>query len=71
MPTMSKRGHPDLRVDAHTSARVNEALRILGSNGISAALEFMQLVAVPRGVAWRVLCSPTQCRKRQPGSVPR
>ena len=62
---MSKLNNPDRRVDSYTSARVDEALRMRGKSGISAALEFMQLVGVPRGIAWRILCSPIHCRKQE------
>lgn len=56
--------HADLRVDTRTAARVNEALAILAASGISAAFEFMQLVGVPRAVAWRVLSFQAHKRRQ-------
>jgi hypothetical protein len=70
-PVMSKLNNLDPRVDSYTSARVDEALRMLGKSGVNAALEFMQLVGVPRGVAWRVLCSPIHRRKQDRRKAPR
>ena len=51
------------RVDSRTAKRVNDALGILAASGVSAALEFMQLVGVPRAVAWRVLSLPVHKRR--------
>jgi hypothetical protein len=70
-PLMSKLNNVDSRVDSYTSGRVDEALRMLGTSGRHAALEFMQLVGVPRGVAWRVLCFPSHCRKQDRRKLPR
>lgn len=51
------------RVDTRTAKRVNDALGILAASGVAAALEFMQLVGVPRAVAWRVLSLPVHKRR--------
>lgn len=62
MPSMlSKEKEP--RADAYTAARVEDALRIFQTYGMHAALEFMQLVGVPKEVSRRVLCSPHHYRK--------
>ncbi|QNA87887.1 hypothetical protein G4G28_04345 [Massilia sp. Dwa41.01b] len=52
----------DPRTDSYTAARVNDALNILRKDGMNPALEFMQLVGVPRRVAMRVLSLPEQQR---------
>jgi hypothetical protein len=70
-PLMSALNNLDPRVDSYTSAQVDEALRMLGKSGVNAALEFMQLVGVPRGVAWRVLCSPIHRRQQDRRKAPR
>ena len=67
---ISTRDKDDPRVDVRTSMRVDSALRMMGSGGIYPALEFMQLVGVPRSVAWRVLCSPAQRRKLDGRELP-
>ena len=70
-PLMPKLNNVDPRIDSSTSAQVDEALTMLGKSGVNAALEFMQLVGVPRGVAWRVLCSPVHRRKQEQPKVAR
>jgi hypothetical protein len=57
-------GTTDPRANAYLAARVDDALKMLQTDGMSPALEFMQLVGVPRTVALRVLCSPAQQRTR-------
>lgn len=64
MPSTQASKNADLRIDTHMAARVDDALKIMAKDGINAALEFMQLVGVQRSVAWRVLCFPALCRKR-------
>lgn len=68
---MLKRENVDSRSDTYTAARVDDALRILRTDGMYAALEFMQLVGVPKGVTRRVLCSPFHYRKQDRRRVPR
>ena len=64
-------GNADPRANAYLAARVDDALRMLQTDGLSPALEFMQLVGVPRTVALRVLCSPAQQRTRDRRRAPR
>lgn len=64
LPATPAPKHAEQRVDTRTAARVNDALGILAASGISAALEFMQLVGVPRAVAWRVLSLPVHKRRQ-------
>jgi len=61
----------DPRADSYTAARVNDALTILRTNGMPPALEFMQLVGVPRSVAMRVLSLPEQQRRGDRRRLPR
>ena len=61
----------DPRADSYTAARVNDALGILRKDGMHPALEFMQLVGVPRRVAMRVLSSPHLHRQRDRRRTPR
>jgi hypothetical protein len=61
---MARNGNSDPRANAYLAARVDDALKMLKTDGMSPALEFMQLVGVPRTVALRVLCSPDQQRTR-------
>jgi hypothetical protein len=61
---MAGKGNSDPRENAYLAARVDDALKMLKTDGMSPALEFMQLVGVPRTVALRVLCSPDQQRRR-------
>ena len=61
----------DPRADSYTAARVNDALGILRKDGMHPALEFMQLVGVPRRVALRVLSSPNQQRREDRRRAPR
>ncbi|MFC5513576.1 hypothetical protein ACFPOU_20970 [Massilia jejuensis] len=68
---MSGSTHVDPRANAYLAARVDDALRLLKTDGMSPALEFMQLVGVPRTVALRVLCSPTLQRRRDRRRAPR
>jgi hypothetical protein len=64
-------GTTDPRANAYLAARVDDALKMLQTDGMSPALEFMQLVGVPRTVALRVLCSPAQQRTRDRRRAPR
>lgn len=64
-------GNTDPRANAYLAARVDDALKMLQTDGMSPALEFMQLVGVPRTVALRVLCSPAQQRTRDRRRAPR
>jgi hypothetical protein len=64
-------GTTDPRANAYLAARVDDALKMLQTDGMSPALEFMQLVGVPRMVALRVLCSPAQQRTRDRRRAPR
>jgi len=68
---MSGSGKTDPRANAYLAARVDDALKMLQTDGMSPALEFMQLVGVPRTVALRVLCSPAQQRTRDRRRAPR
>ena len=68
---MSGSAHVDPRTNAYLVARVDDALKLLKTDGLSPALEFMQLVGVPRTVALRVLCSPAQQRTRDRRRSPR
>lgn len=68
---MSGSAHVDPRANAYLAARVDDALKLLKTDGLSPALEFMQLVGVPRTVALRVLCSPAQQRTRDRRRSPR
>jgi hypothetical protein len=68
---MSGSNKVDPRGNAYLAARVDDALRLLKTDGMSPALEFMQLVGVPRTVALRVLCSPSQQRTRDRRRAPR
>jgi len=68
---MSGSGTTDPRANAYLAARVDDALKMLQTDGMSPALEFMQLVGVPRTVALRVLCSPAQQRTRDRRRAPR
>jgi hypothetical protein len=61
---MSETKNVDPRADERTAARVDRALMILEQEGMHAAFAYMQLAGVPRGVARRVLCSPTHQRTR-------
>lgn len=61
----------DPRANAYLAARVDDALKMLKTDGLSPALEFMQLIGVPRTVALRVLCSPAQQRTRDRRRAPR
>ena len=53
----------DLRVNVSMASRVDHAQRMLRSDGMHAALEFMQLVRIPRDVMHRVLFSTLRCRQ--------
>ena len=68
---MSGSATADPRANTYLAARVDDALRMLGTDGMSPALEFMQLFGVPRTVALRVLCSPAQQRSRDRRRTPR
>ena len=68
---MAGSGNSDPRANAYLAARVDDALKMLKTDGMSPALEFMQLVGVPRTVALRVLCSPTQQRSHDRRRNPR
>ena len=68
---MAGSGNSDPRANAYLAARVEDALKMLKTDGMSPALEFMQLVGVPRTVALRVLCSPAQQRSRDRRRNPR
>jgi hypothetical protein len=68
---MARSGNSDPRENAYLAARVDDALKMLKTDGMSPALEFMQLVGVPRMVALRVLCSPAQQRARDRRRAPR
>jgi hypothetical protein len=68
---MSGSANSDPRANAYLAARVDDALKLLSTDGMSPALEFMQLVGVPRKVALRVLCSPTQQRTGDRRRAPR
>ncbi|MGJ9419708.1 hypothetical protein ACHAC9_18435 [Massilia sp. CMS3.1] len=68
---MSGSANVDPRANAYLAARVNDALKLLQTDGLSPALEFMQLVGVPRKVALRVLCSPSQQRSHDRRRTPR
>ena len=68
---MSGSANADPRANAYLAARVDDALRLLSTDGLSPALEFMQLVGVPRKVALRVLCSPAQQRSHDRRRAPR
>jgi hypothetical protein len=68
---MARSGNSDPRANAYLAARVDDALKMLKTDGMSPALEFMQLVGVPRTVALRVLCSPTQQRSHDRRRTPR
>ncbi|MFC5478013.1 hypothetical protein [Massilia suwonensis] len=68
---MSGSAQSDPRANAYLAARVDDALKMLRTDGMSPALEFMQLVGVPRTVALRVLCSPSQQRTRDRRRAPR
>jgi hypothetical protein len=68
---MAGNGNSDPRENAYLAARVDDALKMLKTDGMSPALEFMQLVGVPRTVALRVLCSPDQQRRRDRRRVAR
>ncbi|QOL50125.1 hypothetical protein [Massilia litorea] len=68
---MAGSGNSDPRANAYLAARVDDALKMLKTDGMSPALEFMQLVGVPRTVALRVLCSPAQQRSRDRRKSPR
>ena len=68
---MSGSGNTDPRANAYLAARVDDALKMLRTDGMSPALEFMQLIGVPRSVALRVLCSPAQQRAHDRRRKPR
>jgi hypothetical protein len=68
---MSASVNSDPRANAYLAARVDDALKLLNTDGMSPALEFMQLVGVPRKVALRVLCSPALQRSRDRRRAPR
>ena len=68
---MSGSAQSDPRANAYLAARVDDALKMLRTDGMSPALEFMQLVGVPRTVALRVLSSPSQQRTRDRRRAPR
>jgi hypothetical protein len=68
---MSGSGNTDPRANAYLAARVDDALKMLRTDGMSPALEFMQLFGVPRTVALRVLCSPAQQRMHDRRRMPR
>jgi len=57
----TKRADP--RTNTRTAAWVDDALRILRSDGVHPAFVFMQLAGVPRHVAMRLLCSPDRHRR--------
>ena len=67
LPASPAPKHAEQRTDTRTAARVNDALGILAASGMSASLEFMQLVGVPRAVVWRVLSFQAH-KRRQPRS---
>lgn len=60
---MSEYKRADPRANTCTAARVEQALRILQTDGPYPAFVFMQLAGVPRHVAIRLLCSPEQHRE--------
>ena len=60
---MSECKRADPRANTCIAARVEEALRILQSDGAYPAFVFMQLAGVPRHVAMRLLCSPERHRR--------
>lgn len=68
---MSECKRADPRANTRVAARVEEALRILHSDGAYPAFVFMQLASVPRHVAMRLLCSPGAHRKADRRRVPR
>ena len=68
---MSGSTNADPRANTTTAAHVDEALRLMKTDGIYPAFEFMQLVGVPKTVAMRLLCSPGQHRKADRRRVPR
>jgi len=59
---MSECRRADPRANTWTAARVEDALRILQTDGTWAAFVFMQLAGVPRHVAMRLLC----CHEKSP-----
>ncbi|GEM_PF-873673 len=68
---MSECKRADPRANTRTAARVEDALRILQTDGVRAAFVFMQLAGVPRHVAIRLLCSPGKHRKADRRCAPR
>jgi len=68
---MSECKRADPRANLRTAARVDDALRILRSDGVYAAYVFMQLAGVPRHVALRLLCSPERHRRADRRCKPR
>jgi len=68
---MSECKRADPRANTRTAARVDDALRILRSDGVYAAFVFMQLAGVPRHVAMRMLCSPERHRQADRRRAPR
>lgn len=68
---MSECKRADPRANTCIAARVEEALRILRTDGAYPAFVFMQLAGVPRHVALRLLCSPGQHRQADRRRVPR
>lgn len=59
---MGRRDCNDQRNDAHLSENVEQALKIVRTDGVGPALDFMQSAGVPRPTALRVLCSPKHAR---------
>lgn len=68
---MSECKRADPRANTRTAARVDDALRILRSDGVHPAFVFMQLAGVPRHVAMRLLCSPERHRRADRRRAPR
>ncbi|WP_338762519.1 hypothetical protein [Massilia sp. METH4] len=68
---MAERGTRRSRADANTAARVDDALKIVASDGIHPALEYMQRAGVPREIALRVLCAPQFHRQGERRRNPR
>lgn len=62
---MGRRDSTDPRSDAQLSRNVEHALKIVGTDGVGPALDFMQSAGVPRSTALRVLCSPQHYRKSE------
>lgn len=62
---MGRRDRSDQRSDAQLSLNVEQALKIVRTDGVGPALDFMQTAGVPRSTALRVLCSPQHFRKNE------